>query len=216
MKKELLEKAKKMRYSGSSIREISEVLSISKSTASLWVRREKISVQGRKRLKNLSIIGGIKARQVLLKKQEEYSSNLNKSCLVLKEGSEYSINELKIFLALLYWGEGSKTKKSLSFTNSDPNMVSLYLGLIRKCFKIDEYKFSAWLYLHDYHNRPKVLKYWSEITGIDKKRIHIYNKKNTGIQKKDGYLGCVSIRYGDYKIFDEIIMIISRFSSLKI
>jgi hypothetical protein len=46
----------------------------------------------------------------------------------------------------------------------------------------------------------------------NKNQINIYNKKNTGIRKKDGYSGCISINYYNYKIFDEVMLIIKRFN----
>jgi len=213
MKKALKEKAKILRRRGLSFRQISEELKVSKSTASLWTRKEKISQTGLKRLKNLLIFSQIKARQVLWKKQENYLKELDKNCSVLKD-TRYSRDDLKIFLALLYWCEGSKTHKSFKFINSDPRMITTYLMLLRSCFMLEEKKFRVWLHLHDYHNREEMLSFWSKITGIDKNQINVYNKKHSGVRKKEEYRGCISINYGDYKIFDEIMLIIDRFSGL--
>ena len=100
----------------------------------------------------------------------------------------------------------------MAFINSDPKLIKTYLSLLRSAFDIKEEKLIAWLHLHSYHDRPEMLTFWSKVTGIDKNRINIYNKKNTAIRKKDGYKGCISIRYGNYMIFDEIMLIIKRFS----
>ena len=139
---------------------------------------------------------------------------LDKDCSVLRNNKKYSRNDLKMFLALLYWGEGAKTDKRLAFINSDPKLIKTYLSLLRAAFDIKEEKLIAWLHLHSYHNRSEMITFWSGVTGIDKNQINIYNKKNTGIRKKDGYLGCISVNYYNYKIFDEIMLIIKRFSKL--
>jgi len=216
MKSELHQKADKLRKSGYSFREISEELGVSKSTASLWTRRDKMTSRGKIRLHNLLVFSQIKARKILLDKQEQHFKDLEANCRVLKNGRQYKKDDYKLFLALLYWGEGSKTNRRLSLINSDPEMVRIYLKLLRAAFDIREEKLSALLHLHDYHNRPEMLAFWSKVTGIDKKRISIYNKKNTGIQKKAGYRGCIAVCYGDYRIFDEMMLIIKRFIGLKI
>ena len=205
-----------LRRRGYSYREISEQLSVPRSTIRLWVQAELVSELGRQRLSNLIVLSQIKAKQVLLEKQKKYKNDLEIRCSVLKNKSKYTRDNLKLFLALMYWAEGSKTEKRLSFTNSDPEMISTYVKLLRASFNIKEEKISAVLHLHDYHNREEMINFWSKTIGIDKKRISIYNKEHSGLRKKEEYKGCISVRYSDYQIFDEMMLIIKRFSVLKI
>jgi len=53
------------------------------------------------------------------------------------------IDVAKVALITLYLGEGSKNsaRSSLTFGNSDPKVIDLFLTLVRKCYKIDETKF---------------------------------------------------------------------------
>jgi len=216
MLKKIQEKAKDLRRLGYSYREISERLEMAKSTARLWTHNEVVSEVGRKRMNNLIICSQIKARHILLEKQTKYQRELVEQCSVLREQVRYSQDNLKLFLALLYWAEGAKTERRLGFINSDPEMIKIYLKLLRSSFKVKEEKMSALLHLHEYHDRLEMTKFWSEVTGIDKNRISIYNKKNSGLRKKEDYKGCIAIRYGDYRIFDEVMLIIKRFQGLKI
>lgn len=213
MDKKLQSKALILRKAGYSYREISERLEIAKSTARLWTKDQLVSADGKKRISNRLIASQIKAKNILIDKQEKYISALSEKCTVLKNGNIYSKNDYKLFLALLYWAEGSKTEKRLCFTNSDSEMISVYIKLLRLSFEIKEEKISAVLHLHDYHNRAKMIDFWSNKIGIDKKRISIYNKEHSGVRRKYGYMGCISLRYGDYRIFDEIMLIIRRFGS---
>lgn len=216
MTKKIIEKAKNLRRSGYSFREISERLNIAKSTARYWTSKEIVSESGKKRMHNLIIFSQIKARKILLDKQEKYHKDLDDHCSVLKKPVQYKKDDLKIFLALIYWAEGAKTERRLGFTNSDPDMIKIYLKLLRVSFNIKEEKLSASLHLHDYHNRQKMIGFWSKITGIDKKRIGVYNKEHSGKQKKEGYKGCISVRYCDYRMLDELMLIIKRFVSVGI
>ena len=212
MKQRLLQKAKKLRQSGHSFREISEILNISKSTASLWTRQEKITVKGKKRLNNLVESANLKSRLLMLEKKIKYLGDLDRGCNVLKDERKYNRNDYKVFLALLYWGEGSKRDELVNFVNSDPKLIKSFLKLFRNSFVLDENKFRCWLHLHSYHNQSEMIKFWSKITSIDKKQFSIYNKHNSGANIREGYKGCLSIRYGNKKFLDEILLIIDRFA----
>ncbi len=214
MKKEkLFSSARKLRRNGHSLREISEKLSISKSTASLWLKNISISKKGLRRLDMLSEQGRGKAKLILRKRRVEHLRIISDRCKALKEGKNYNKQDLKVFLALLYWGEGAKTGRRIVFMNSDPVLICTYLGIFRKAYKLNEDLFRAVLHLHSYHDKDEMIRYWSKLTKISKNRISIYKKKNSGIRKKDGYMGCISIRYGDSRILDEIFIIIDRFQN---
>ncbi len=209
MKKDLKYKAKKLRAKGYSFREISEVLKVSKSTASLWTRNLDLNINAKNRLNNLEIVGRKKAIITIKKKKKEELLEINNNCNVLRD-KKYDRDDYKLFLALLYWGEGVKTKNDFSFINSDTNMIKVFLFLLRNSFLINESKFRARLHLHDYHNKNDMINFWSKITGIGKNKFSIYNKPHTGINKKPNYKGCLSVRYKDSKIFKEVFVIVER------
>lgn len=39
---------------------------------------------------------------------------------------------------MLYWAEGTKSRNTLEFSNSDPGMVAFFLAFLRRCFSIDD------------------------------------------------------------------------------
>ena len=59
-----------------------------------------------------------------------------------------------------------------------------------------------------------MIDFWSEATAIPKTNFSIYNKPHTGINKKPGYKGCLSIRYGDSRIVKEVFLIMKRLENL--
>lgn len=211
IKNDLFPRAVKMRQSGHSLKEISERLKISKSTASLWMKKQKINSAGRERLSNLIIKGREKSKIVLREKKKNRIKQIAKECSVLVKKKSFKKDELKLMLSLLYWCEGSKTDRRVIFINSDPNLIRSFLKLLRKSFSINENKMKAVLHLHEYHDKKIMLEYWAKITSIKQKNITIYNKKNSGKRKRDNYKGCISVRYGDSKVLDEIMLIIKRF-----
>jgi transcriptional regulator with XRE-family HTH domain len=210
MKNNLKNKAKNLRSKGYSFREIGEKLKISKSTASVWTRDVELGIKAKNRIENLGIIGRKKAIITIRNKQKEELFKISKNCTVLRSG-KYNKDDYKLFLSLLYWGEGGKSRNSFKFINSDSEMIKVFLFLLRKSFLIDEDRFSVCVHLHEYHNRKEMIKFWSKISGIGENKFYVYNKPHTGVNKKLGYKGCLSVYYGDAKIFKEIFVIIQRF-----
>lgn len=200
-------KAVALRRRGYSFREISEILNVSKSTASLWTRDVKLSKRAHKRIEELSIKGRRKANNT------NWQKRITEDEAILGEVEKYFADkkfsglDLRIACALLYWCEGSKGNK-MTFTNSDPEMIKFYLTILRSAFVIDEKKFRVVVHLHSYHNMEKQLSFWSHITSIPLTQFtKPFLKKNTGINKKPGYQGCINIVYYNNRIKKELTYI---------
>jgi len=213
MKNILKQKALDLRKHGYSFNEMSRLLNVAKSTVSSWTRSVPLSDKARLRIKDLGDKGRQKAKETIRRKQALILDGIKNNCRALVN-KKYGLDDYKLFLALLYWGEGAKTKQRVIFINSDPDMIRMYLWLLRKSFDIKEERLKCLLHLHEYHNREEMIDFWSKITGIPKSNFSIYNKPHTGINKKPGYKGCLSIRYGDSRIIKEIFVIIERFKNL--
>jgi len=209
----LLQSAKRLRRQGFSLREISEKLGISKSTASLWLRKVKLSEKAKKRLIWLGVKGRQAAGQTNKEKREEENKKILKK--IEKNFANFGDREIdyKVECALLYWCEGTKYQDntSVSFINADPEMIRYFLHVFRRSFRPDEKKFRALVHLHEYHNIEKQLRFWSKVTGIPRNQFNkSYLKEHTGKNKKDNYPGCISIRYSDVKIYRELIFMINK------
>jgi len=121
----------------------------------------------------------------------------------------------KLLVSLLYWCEGSKypASNALTFVNSDPLLVKIFITLLRKSFILDESKFSVHMQIHTTHNYEKVKQYWSNILNIRKSRFI----KPTTTEKKGGkhrknYIGTCSLKYQDYRLQLKLIGIYDYFS----
>ena len=104
----------------------------------------------------------------------------------------------RLLCAIMYWCEGTKIRRSeiLGFTNSDPLVIASFLKLLRAGFSIDERKLRMTLHVHDYHNVDTQLRFWSKVTSISLSQFHRpYRKPHTGVRTREGYQGCVSVRY---------------------
>lgn len=124
---------------------------------------------------------------------------------------------LKILCSLLYWCEGSKYPSSnkVSFTNSDPTLIKLFVTLLRKSFPLNEFKFTVRLQLHESHNFNKLRKYWSGLLKISEKQFlkPTVTKANGG-KHRSNYLGTCTVVYGDYKVQLKLIGLYEEFAKL--
>lgn len=112
---------------------------------------------------------------------------------------------MKLIASLLYWGEGEKSSSCVSFTNSDPSMIGLFIYLLRNYFGAVEHKFRVNMQLHDYHDEVEMKKYWREVTGIEEKLFaKTYIKPHTGKIRRKDYHGSIRIKYYDFKIVAEL------------
>lgn len=201
-----------LRTKGHSFREISEILNISKSTASLWTRDVKLSKQASRRIEDLSVRGREKAANTNWQKRVIEDEEILRKVENYFADKKFSRFDLRIACALLYWCEGSKHRRvsSVSFMNSDPEMIRYFLYTLRRSFNLDEKKFRGLIHLHEYHDPQKQLDFWSKITKIPKKQFNNpYLKSHTGKNKRSNYPGCLSIRYYNNKIYKELIFIVA-------
>ena len=206
--KNLKQKAIELRKKGFSLREISEKLEISKSTASLWLGGVELSNDAKNRIEGLRILARIKSIATKKKKSESENDVISQRVDELLKKTSFSKNHIKIACALLYWCEGGKFDNGVTFMNSDPEMIGYFMHTLRSGFNIDENKFRALIHLHDYHNEKDQMQFWSDITKIPVTQfMKSYHKENTGKVKRKNYPGCLSVRYYDKKIFTELMLI---------
>lgn len=207
------EKAIKLRRQGYSLKEISKILNIAKSTSSLWLSNVSLSTKAQSRLKSLKILGQYKSINTAHKKRVLQES------ILLGEVSQFlskiSITPgiSKLCCALLFWCEGAKVNNLVKFTNSDPLLIKTFLHLLRTGFDINESKLRIIMHLHEYHKEKRQKVFWGKVTKIPLRQFHrSYLKPNTGKRKRLNYPGCVSISYYDAKVAKELAAIYNVFA----
>lgn len=200
------EKAIILRKHGSSLREISETLEISKSTASLWLRDLKLSSLALKTLEEKKIDGRKKGNDRQKEKSLQKEKNIRILAAQYLDTNSFSREQAKGLCALLYGCEGTKNDTRAAFINSDPRLIRFFLILFRRGFFLDEKKFRVQMHLHEYHSEKVQLKFWANVTGISEKQFsRTFQKKNGKKNIREGYQGCISVRYNSADVQKELI-----------
>lgn len=210
----LLSNAIELRKQGYSFEEISNKLTIAKSSAYSWCKGVVLDEKAKKRIKKRLAYGMFKAKEVLKAKRNgilhTITDNVDIYLSDIKDNKEIN----KLLCAFLFWGEGEKTTSSVRFINSDPLMIKSFLTLLRSSYKLDERKFRVLVHVHEYHNEVEIKKFWSEITKIPLNQFSkSYLKPHTKKTIRNGYKGAVSVRYYDYRIALELSFIYNRFAN---
>ena len=115
---------------------------------------------------------------------------------------------------ILYWAEGYKTSKShgVDFANSDPKMIKVFVKFLRTCYKLDEKRLRILLYCYSNQNVPKLIKFWSKLTGIPERQFSKpYIRESYSSSGRKMQYGLVHVRYSDKKLLFDILERIGKF-----
>ena len=198
MKTAFRTEARVLRRRGHSLGELSRRFDISKSTASLWTSDVIPSQLGIDIIKKKREASRAKGHAILHEAKVARLAKAEAEADALFAGmTRNRLLDLAI-LSMIYQCEGTKDDKGLRFTNSDPNLVKLFLGTFRSSFCIDESRLRVRVHIHDYHNESEILVFWSYVTDIPLAQFYrSFRKPSNHTYKKEGYKGCVHIMYYD-------------------
>lgn len=174
MKKDIFkEQAHTLRKHGESINAISQKLSISKSTASIWCRDVLLTEQ---QIRTLTERSNRNATRALLKSAETKKIERFHTIAKMTQQGKLDTGTLTgrdIFMVGLglYWGEGyKKGSQELGFTNSDPHIIRFYINWLSKIYLIKKVDLILRISINELHlhREREVLAYWSKLLNIPK------------------------------------------------
>ena len=158
-----------LRKQGKTFGEISEEISVSQGSLSHWLKDISLTKEQLARIqyKNDKIKDKFIKYNVLKKRLAEDRKKVIENNAV-KEINSISQQDLKLIGIALYWAEGYKsgTWNSVSFTNSDPNMIMLMMTWFRLICEVPEYKFRIRIQCYGLEKIKASQEYWSKITNI--------------------------------------------------
>ncbi|MDD5527843.1 MAG: hypothetical protein PHO56_02590 [Patescibacteria group bacterium] len=122
----------------------------------------------------------------------------------IKNNLNANEKELKTAGVMLYWGEGSKWEgeKIVDFTNSNKDMIAVFIKFLRNICGIDENRLRVYLYCYANQNAVELKNFWSKSTGIPQKYFYKpYIRKDFNPEKSEKMKnGLIHIRYNDKKL----------------
>ena len=209
------EKALALRKQEMSYSQIKEILGISKSTLSGWLRNYPLSKA------RIDLLRG-KNEKRIEKYRETMRGKRNKRLLEIYKIQKKKIlplNKRELFLAglMLYWGEGTKRRTDgLSVSNTDPSVIKFFIYWIKKIFSVQLKKLKVQIHLYNDMDIKKEISYWSEVTKISPNQFtkpYIKQSSSKRIHHKGGFgHGTCNVRINDVSLGEKTIMSLKAIS----
>jgi transcriptional regulator with XRE-family HTH domain len=194
------EKARLLRAENLTLKEIAEILGVSKSSVSLWVRDMNVEIrQARPGVRRSNKLHDAKMAEI------EACDRLGIERIGLLSEDAF----LTAGVAL-YAGEGSKTGNEVNFANTDATMVAFYCAWLRRFFDIDESRMRVRFYLHKGLDLDAAEAFWSEVTGVARAQFRSPYRAEADptIRRTKHEYGCVYVRYCCARTLREIMGLI--------
>lgn len=206
----------KLRLQGRSYSEISSALGIPKSTLSDWFRTFELPDAAQERLKKHA---SQTSRESLIKRNKlktqvaEQKAQLAHST-AQKDIGTIGARDLFMIGVSLYWTKGYKkpiiingkikAQHAVSITNSDPQLVKIFLRFLRETCTVAEEKVTVGLRITEHQNAGYLLDFWSKTTGISPNKFQkVYYGKN--MENNILPYGTVQIRVNNTELYHKIM-----------
>lgn len=221
MKIEAQQKAIQFRRDGWSISRIATELRVSKSSVSLWVKSVTLSADQQRTLtENSRRSAGF---YVALGQSKRVVGNRNRLQYqgIGRQRAQESGFDLYLAGCMLYWGEGSKYRGSLRFTNSDPDMIRLFMKFLRLCFPIEDTRITVAInaHLNNGLTQKEIEEFWLGVTALDRSQLRkgIYGKHSSASKKlrRNLLYGTVCVSVHDTKVVQTVYGSINEYASVK-
>jgi hypothetical protein len=121
-----------MRQDGASIATIHAALPVSKSTISLWVRDIPLDEQHRRALEAAN--PAVNGRQVGQRAWSRACRDERRRAQEHGRALARRADALHCAGCMLYWGEGTKERNGVGFTNADVDMLRFFLRFLRESY----------------------------------------------------------------------------------
>lgn len=151
-----------MRRQGASIKEIAAAVSASQSSVSGWVDDIELTADQRAQLDervraNGGRVDAYRARSASAREQRQTAQ---------KDGRERAgaADPLHLAGCMLYWAEGTKSRNSVIFTNSDVDMMVFFMDFLRRCYGVvdDQVRLSVNCFLGNGLTLEEIQAWWLE------------------------------------------------------
>jgi len=182
---------------------------IKRQVINLYLKR-KLSVQ---QIADFLNISSSKVRYILDKnkiKRRDISdaihciniTKFNKGEFKIKCNLSNRQQKLKLAGVMIYWGEGTKSGNSVTLSNSDPDMIKIFLKFLRGVCGISNKRLRVVLHYYQYQKEDELIKYWAKATKIPVVQFcksFLHNKVG-GSYKRVSKFGTISLRYADTQL----------------
>ena len=161
------EKARRLRRDdGLSVKTIATSLGVSSSSVSRWVRDVPLTPQ-----QEAALIAADPSKGGRLQAHRGWADLCRRRRLAAQEAGRALAalgTPLHVMGCMLFWAEGSKSRNSVKFTNSDPDMLRLFVRFLRECYAVEDEQltFAVNVHLGNGLSLAEVEGYWLDLLEL--------------------------------------------------
>ena len=192
------EKARVLRAQNRTLADIAQILGVSKSSVSLWVR-------------DVPFTPTLRLRGPHRRPHRSHEAKLPQIEKLNREGLErigvFSDEAFFVAGVALYAGEGSKTDGEVRSRTATREMVRLFCAWFRRFCDIDEQRLRGRIYLHQGLDLTAAKTFWSEVAHIPTTQFHKAYRAvpDPSIRRNNHEHRCFAVGYGCSKTHRELM-----------
>jgi transcriptional regulator with XRE-family HTH domain len=181
--------ARRLRAQGCSIKEIQQLLGVSRSSVSLWVRDVPLTPEQQAALIERIRLGPMRAGVASAARARERRAAFQ------EHGRLRARDASTVYAAgcMLYWAEGGKRRNSVHLTNADPQVLAFFARFLREELDVADDAMSVYCNLFADHleHQSEIEQFWLDTlrlprTALRKSIVNVYSKYSQ--KKRDNKL----------------------------
>ncbi len=162
------------------MKEIARLVHVSVSSVSYWVRDVPLTSEQRTELHRRMSANG---RDAAAAGRRRAARDVRRS--FQEHGRRRAQMRIPLHVAgcMLYWAEGSKSRNSVQFVNSDPVMARYFVEFLRAHFKVsdDAFRLDCNLFADHRARQREIEQFWLDTLGLPssclrKSTVNVYSK----------------------------------------
>lgn len=154
------------REQGMSVKKIAKQLGVAPSSVSNWVRDIPLTDEQRQHLEDNHYSYGAQHKGSIANREKHRKIRLTYQEAGRQKAREG--NPLHLTGCMLYWAEGRKARDSCIFSNSDPDMMCVYISFLRECLGVpsQEIYMRVFTYLDNNLRLEEIEHYWLKLLDL--------------------------------------------------
>jgi transcriptional regulator with XRE-family HTH domain len=178
---ERLEARRLRKTEGQSIKEIAQILGVSVSSVSCWVRDVALSDDQVAALvaRNPALNGRLTGVTIRAAQARALRETYQEEGRVLARLAD----PMHQAGCMLYWAEGSRSRNAVAFTNSDPAMVDFFVQFLRRCYQLPDeaFRVACNLFADHVDDRTRIEQFWLDTLQLPrsclrKSIVNVYSR----------------------------------------
>jgi transcriptional regulator with XRE-family HTH domain len=179
------EEARRLRErDGLPIKDIARRLNVSQSSVSLWVRDIELTPHQQQALRMMNPAYNRQLSGRMISVNRRRAARLEAQM----DGRRVALggDPLHVAGSMLYWAEGGKKRNQVRFSNSDPDMVRLFVRFLRTYFAVsnENLRITCHLFADHLPRQREIEQFWLDAlklprSSLCKSVVNVYSKYST-------------------------------------